>query len=190
MIRRKKRQATDLFHSKLCNVRTTNPKEFWKTINKTQKQTLNDTIPIDVNNLGSYFSELLKGPVKSNYNVNAIPDNEVDADLDSEITEDEFRRVLSALNVNKAPGFDDIPGIIFKSFTNQLTSFTVQLFNQILTQENYPESWGIGIIKPLYKKGNPKNPKNYRGITLLPIIGKLFSDQQNNIMGQKTQYIK
>ena len=31
------------------------------------------------------------------------------------------------------------------------------------------------MIKPLYKKGDPRNPKSYRGITLLPIIGKLFT---------------
>ena len=51
-----------------------------------------------------------------------------------------------------------------------------QLFNNILTQERYPESWCIGIIKPLHKtEGDPKDPKNYRGTSLLPIIGKLFT---------------
>ena len=37
----------------------------------------------------------------------------MDADLDGEITEDEFMRALIALSVNKAPGFDNIPGIVF-----------------------------------------------------------------------------
>ena len=84
---------------------------------------------------------------------------EDDVDLDSKITEDELRRVLGALDINKAPGLDDIPGIVFKCFSDQLISFTTQLFNNILTQERYPESWCIRIIKPLHKKGDPKDPK-------------------------------
>ena len=36
--------------------------------------------------------------------------------------------------------------------------------------------WTIGLICPLYKKkGNPSNPNNYRGITLLSCLGKLFT---------------
>ena len=30
----------------------------------------------------------------------------------------EFRIVLNALNINKAPGIDGIPGIAFKSFSD------------------------------------------------------------------------
>ena len=36
------------------------------------------------------------------------------------------------------------------------------------------------MIKPLYKKGNTQDPKNYRGITLLPIIGKIFTQILSN----------
>ena len=49
----------------------------------------------------------------------------MNADLDREITEDEFMRALNALQVNKAPAFDNNPEIVFKSFTDQLISFTV-----------------------------------------------------------------
>ena len=135
---------------------------------------------MDVDHLGSYFSKLLKGPENLHYNINAILGYEVDEDLDSEMTEDEFMRALNALNVNKAPGSDNIPGVVFKSFTDQLISFTVKLFNNILIQENYPDSWGTGIIKPLHKKGDSKDTKNYRGIIPLPIIGKLFTQILTN----------
>ena len=122
---------------------------------------------MDVDHLGSYFSKLLKGPESLHYNINAILGYEVDEDLDSEMTEDEFMRALNALNVNKAAGSDNIPGVVFKSFTDQLISFTVKLFNNIL-------------IQPLYKKGDSKDTKNYREITLLPIIGKLFTQILTN----------
>ena len=43
---------------------------------KCQTQTSNDSTPIDINHLGFYFGELLKGPDNLN-SVNAIPDHKV-----------------------------------------------------------------------------------------------------------------
>ena len=52
----------------------------------------------------------------------------------------------------------------------------VGLFNVILDTGIFPEQWSVGIIKPLYKNTGAKdNPNNYRGITILSCLGKLFS---------------
>ena len=43
-----------------------------------------------------------------------------------------------------------------------------------------PSEWSIGIIKVLYKnKGNINDVNNYRGITLLSCLGKLFTSVIN-----------
>ena len=39
----------------------------------------------------------------------------------------------------------------------------------------YPDSWTKGIIVPIFKKGDTNDPSNYRGITLVNVIGKIFS---------------
>ena len=51
----------------------------------------------------------------------------------------------------------------------------VGLFNKILDTGVYPEAWTVGLIIPIYKeKGDRTDSNNYRGVTLLSRIGKLF----------------
>ena len=51
-----------------------------------------------------------------------------------------------------------------------------KLFNLVLDSGIIPADWTIGIIRPLFKgKGSTDNPDNYRGITLLSCLGKLFT---------------
>ena len=52
----------------------------------------------------------------------------------------------------------------------------VKLFNIILKTGYLPEKWTVGIIVPIYKnKGKRDDPGNYRGITLLSCISKVFT---------------
>ena len=39
---------------------------------------------------------------------------------------------------------------------------------------DFPECWGEGLWSAIYKKGQTNIPENYRGITILPIIEKIF----------------
>ena len=55
------------------------------------------------------------------------------------------------------------------------------MFNLVLKSGVVPSDWCSGIIYPLYKnKGSPSDPNNYRGITLLSVIGKLFTSCLNH----------
>lgn len=47
--------------------------------------------------------------------------------------------------------------------------------NQIWEKEEVPEDWKVAHIVPLFKKGNPAECGNYRGISLLSIAGKVFA---------------
>ena len=50
------------------------------------------------------------------------------------------------------------------------------MINRCWLSEHIPNSWGQGVIVNLFKDGNPNDPGNYRGITLIPVIRKLFSN--------------
>ena len=55
-----------------------------------------------------------------------------------------------------------------------------QLFNKIFESGEYPESWGNGIIVPIFKGGNKNEQQNYRGITLINILAKIYSTLLSN----------
>jgi hypothetical protein len=57
----------------------------------------------------------------------------------------------------------------------------VKIFNIVFASGIIPDFWSESYICPIYKnKGDPKNPDNYRGITILSCFGKLFTCILNN----------
>ena len=49
-----------------------------------------------------------------------------------------------------------------------------QLFSVVWHEETVPKQWREGFIVNLFKKGNRGDPGNYRGVTLLSVVGKVF----------------
>ena len=58
--------------------------------------------------------------------------------------------------------------------------FILILFNKILDLEYFPSVWAIGNVVPVFKKGDKNNANNYRGITIISCLGKLFTKIMNN----------
>ena len=101
--------------------------------------------------------------------------------LNSTITADEILKCTKTLNNSKSPGIDNIINEYIKNSQSKRLPFYVPSFNTILKSGMYPSQWSIGTIKPIYKKkGERVNPENYRQITLLSCIGKLFTSVLNN----------
>ena len=61
-----------------------------------------------------------------------------------------------------------------------LSAHLTDLFNTILNTGVFPDTWMEGIIVSLYKKGRTKDVNNYRGITLVSHVVKLFTTIVNN----------
>ena len=68
-----------------------------------------------------------------------------------------------------------------------LKSFIVKIFNMIFNSEVFPNDWKTGIIVPLYKSGNANYVENYRGITLLSVMGKPFTSIVNTRLTSRAE---
>ena len=60
----------------------------------------------------------------------------------------------------------------------------IQLFSVIWQEEIVPRQWREGLIVQIFKKGDREDPANYRGITLLSVVGKVFCKILNNRLVQ------
>lgn len=100
--------------------------------------------------------------------------------LDGEITQSEVLKAIHGMKKGKASGPDGLPSDFFHHAENVLVKFLHPLFNKVFQSGDYPQSWTEGVIFPLHKKGNPRNVDNYRGISLLNVISKLYSSVINS----------
>jgi hypothetical protein len=80
---------------------------------------------------------------------------------------------LQRLETRKAPGPDDLSPRLLKGCSVSLASPITILINQTLRTGCLPAEWKLGRIKPIFKRGLPQAPGNYRPITLLSVISKI-----------------
>src|SRR5271154_5742036 len=50
-----------------------------------------------------------------------------------------------------------------------------KFFGRVWREGEGPKDWERGIVMPLFKKGDRMDLDNYRGITLMDVVGKVFS---------------
>ncbi|GFT64520.1 probable RNA-directed DNA polymerase from transposon X-element [Trichonephila clavipes] len=83
--------------------------------------------------------------------------------------------IISKLNIRKAPGHDQIKNIALKSLPMNAITHLTKIFNKCLLLQHFPQIWKHCTISLLPKKNkDPKFPLNYRPISLISCVAKLF----------------
>jgi len=78
------------------------------------------------------------------------------------------------LKSNRSGGPDGICVEMYKFTINDILPFLNPLFNEIFDSDIFTKNWSESIITPLHKKGSINDPNNYRGISLIDSICKIF----------------
>jgi hypothetical protein len=84
------------------------------------------------------------------------------------------RRAIKKLNVNAKGGPDGIPPAFFSNCCEELSYPLSLLFTLSFEHSIVPDVWLKSFITPIFKKGNPCDPTNYRPISLTATICKLM----------------
>lgn len=86
----------------------------------------------------------------------------------------EVKNAVRALKNGKAPRIDCIAAEAIKAGGEVLTNQLHLLIMMIWRLEQIPSAWKKAIISLILKKGDSQDCKNYHGISLLSIVGKVF----------------
>ena len=101
-------------------------------------------------------------------------------ELNGSITQEEIMCAIKQLKNGRSGGPDKFLNEFFVYGIGSLSPFLSVLFNKIFDTGYFPESWSEGYIVPLHKKGKLDDVSNFRGITLLSALGKIFTRILNN----------
>ncbi|KAI5703877.1 hypothetical protein M8J76_001061 [Diaphorina citri] len=167
-IKKAKHEMNMNIKEKIKNIK--NRIQFWETINrfKIKKGIMNK---VNKETWDRDLKEAHQGIITEEINMMDV----LHPILDSEITMDEIAKIIKSSKSKKAPGYDMITYEFYKKLPQEGYRYLLSMFNRIMQEEIIPKYWTKVIIHMIYKKGNPEDPTNYRGISLINTVTKIFT---------------
>ena len=90
------------------------------------------------------------------------------------VSEEEIKELISSLKNYTSPGFDSITSNILKEIWNEIAKPMSHIINLIFENGKCPEHFKIAILEPVYKTGDRNRVENYRPISLVSNMTKIF----------------
>jgi len=180
------RLAYESYLGKINTSLQNDPHTFWSFINNRRNTSgipnvmhYGDIIAsdIDIANLFALlFNSVYKSPLPPPHwnteNIGIKPFTFLPSRLTIELNEVEEN--LLSLRTTKSRGPDGISAQFLFNIRAQLKYPLLYLFNLSLAEGIFPSIWKTSQVTPIYKSGDPGSVSNYRPISGLPLIGKLF----------------
>ena len=104
-----------------------------------------------------------------------------------EVSKDDVRKEIRNLNVKKLSTYSSIPASILKQRVDAYLPYLTDSINYSLRESTFPEELKHSEVIPVYKKLDPLKKGNYRPISLLPQVSKVF---ERIIYQQVNTYMK
>ena len=93
---------------------------------------------------------------------------------------DEILRALGRLAVGRAGGLNGLLPDVLKCCGGPLLDYILTLFQTVWKERCVPAEWRDALLVPVPKKGDLSSCDNWKGISLLDVMGKLFARLLND----------
>ena len=111
--------------------------------------------------VGKSHTDYLHSPCESRLNFTTVNENVV-------------AKIIESLKTKSSCGDDGLSTKLLKEIKNETCSSITLIVNQMITTGIFPDSLKIAKIIPIFKKGDIEIIENYRPISILPAISKIF----------------
>lgn len=168
-----------------------NDKKFWRKVKKKIKRSNYAKNNIKKEEWENHFANLYRMTEKNiEISVEENIRNEVRTDNKDEEKEDDSEEIselnvaetIKSLKNEKSPGIDGIPNEFYKN-SSEIYKLIADIFNLMQKKNKWPTEWQTALITTVFKKGDKEKPENYRGISLLPVLSKIYT----KLIGEKIQ---
>lgn len=190
----------DYIHRIEDNVKA-DPKSFWNYVNdrKSTKgipqnmryQGMTTTTQQESANMfSSYFQSVSSNnspPLSVTY-LDSIPQYDVNVPRMNFSPNDVLLK-LQSIDGSKGAGPDQLPPFVVKHCANSLALPASILFNRSLNEKCFPTIWKSASITPIHKSGSLNDVENYRGISILSCLPKIFESLVHDVLYQSTKCI-
>jgi endonuclease/exonuclease/phosphatase (EEP) superfamily protein YafD len=168
------------------------PRKTWKVVkanivDKDEKQlkfelvnantTISDNFEV-ANHFNSYFTSVADEICAEIPQIPCnFPDYPVENGVDdilNDTTENEVLNIINGLKNTTSTGIDGIPTAIMKTCKENIAPVLTKIINQSMREGVFPDSLKISKIIPIFKGGDAGHVKNYRPISLLSVVSKVF----------------
>lgn len=185
-----KKEKTKYFKNKV-ETNKTSSKNLWEVTNEfcgvqktkssipTIKNAKGDKIKTDggkANTFNYFFSNI--GKSLANKIVKPDKQFETKAQMNSiylyPTTPSEIINVIKELKKKKSPGIDEITSTTLKEISDYIAMPLSYIINKAIELGECPSAFKIAIIKPIYKSGCKEEVTNYRPISLISNLAKIF----------------
>ena len=93
----------------------------------------------------------------------------------SEVSNSEVSKTLNSLTSRKCGGVNQIPAFVYKILEPLILNPLTHVINTSIKNSQFPDIWKKkALLIALHKGGKQDQPSNYRPISPLPILSKVF----------------
>ena len=160
-------------------------KAIWKLLNlilgnnNKKQETLPDNITQNnVNSYNKFFATVghevqKKLDLQINQEINNIYSH-LEAFIFENETSNSIEKIIDLIKTKVATGLDDIPAKILKDSKKILSPYIADIVNISYSSQKFPDLLKKAAVKPIYKEKDKNLISNYRPISILPCISKIF----------------
>ena len=86
------------------------------------------------------------------------------------VNAEDLIKAMSKFKSSQGFGMDNICSFFLKKSMPILANGLCQIFNMSLSTGQFPDSWKVARVTPIYKDGSSSENSNYRPISVLQVV--------------------